>query len=313
LAQRFGGRISLRYLAEIWRALGLIPHSAEGWVFDSNYQLVAEERSTYYYGVPFAHLTAISQSEVEGLPPFHKTVITNYLGLYPQLSLPLKLYKLAVSHPDYRYPSSLPRNERADLVDFYKTEALEVTLTSQSLSLQLPLDSDRLETGEHPQQQRTIWQKLFGCRQWSRSTSLQEWLARVIRFNSWVVLVNIILAGVILLFWPSLINVIALSLYLLIGSVFLLKESLMANIRGLVIDQDGNPVQNVLVRLIDEAGSLTTATLSNHRGRFGFYARRGRYQLTAVRPNHPSPVLQPKSNRLEINGWQEQHRLVIDC
>ncbi len=312
LAKKFGSLFSPSHLKQIWRALGLWPFEEyQGWAFDATrFELVSQQQlplpSTL--GIPFAKLTLISQSEPEGFPPYYHTLITSYQGLYPTAELPLKTYKLALSHPDYRYPTLLSRNESARVEDFYQAQELEIDIYKSGVSLQIPADNDLLKALDS-----SLIAKMNKMA-YSLRTKIEVWLAKMILFKSLFVLANILLACCTLLFWPSLVNTLALSIYLLVGVLYLLKDSLFANIKGLVVDQDGNSVRNVLVRLTElEGGRQTVATLSDKNGRFSFSFKKGKYQLEATKPNSVkhSFSTQIQENEIEIKSWFDQQRVVI--
>lgn len=310
LSKKFGSLLSPSHIKQIWRALGLLPGvEHQGWAFDATrFNLFSGEPLPLNLGVPFAKLTAISQSEPEGFPPYYQTVICNHQGLYPGFSLPLKEYKIAVTHPDYRFPTQSLRGELVDVEEFYKAEELEVSMYRSGLSLQIPADNDLLATVDSNRRSELT------KRAWSLLTKIEVWLAKVIIFKHLFVLANVMVASLIVMFWPSWMNVTLFCGYLLFGSYYWLRSSLLANVKGLVIDQDGNSVQNVLVRLVEaDEGKKTVATLSDKNGRFNFYFKKGQYKLAAVMPNglKPKTATSEQDDVIEVGSWLDQQRVVV--
>ena len=309
LARKFGLLISGKHLIKIWQALGVIPYEdREGWVFDSRFTQWLEKESKKIWlaetnlinlGIPFAQIIAISQPSDPSFPPFYQTVLTDQQGLYLPLKLPLNKYRLSVQAQDYRYPTLQQRPEDIELIDFYKAEEQEVKIDQTSLSLQIPVDT--VDTTESYTRGKTSWLR-----------KIQLWLAKIIVFNNPIVLVNIILASAVILFWPSVVNLAALTLYLILGLYYLFKQPLFGNIRGLVIDKDGNYVQNAMIRLIKQDGSKQTFTaLTNSQGEFCYYFKSGRFRLTASKPQYKQVVDAETKDEVQVDGWWHQKRLVV--
>lgn len=309
LARKFGLLISGKHLIKIWQALGVIPHEdREGWIFDSRFTQWLEKESKKIWlaetnlidlGIPFAQVIAISQPSDPSFPPFYQTVLTDQHGLYLPLKLPLNKYRLSVQAQDYRYPTLQQRPENIKLIDFYKAEEQEVKIDRTNLSLQIPLDP--VDTAEDYERGKTNWLR-----------KIQLWLANIIVFSSPIVLVNIVLASAVILFWPSTVNLTALTLYLILGLYYLFKQRLFGNIQGLVIDKDGNFVQNALIRLIKQDGSgQTFAALTNDQGKFYYYFKSGHFKLTASKPCHKQVINTETENEVQVEGWWQQKRVVL--
>ncbi len=322
LAKRVGaeGLLSFKQLYKIWQALGVLPwRDFEGLVFDANYYLMPE--TIGLVGLPFARVTAISQSEPEGFPPYYHQVLTNRLGLYTQMYLPTKLYKVAVTHPDYRYPSITQRAIAARVENYYKAESIEVTLENHNLSLIIPTDNDILADSniKLAKMIKREYQKIA----WSFLTRVQNWLSKVVVYQSLIVLLNVFLAGLVIIFWPSALNIIILAFYLIYGGLLLLWDTHFANIRGLVIDSNGQPVQDALVRLIKIEEENTPenknkikfgqvcATLTNKKGRFNYSLKSGLFKLNASLPNCVETSNKVKDETIKIDSWFHQQNVVI--
>lgn len=297
--------ISFKNLIKIWQALGAIPHeNREGWAFDSQLTF----NSIRLAGIPFARIFAISEPKHPGFPPFYQTVLTDHRGLYLPLNLPINKYRLSIQHLDYRYPTLIDRPEQTGVVDFYQAQEMETNIDHTSLSLQIPADSDR------PQSLTSSNNLLsrFKYRGWSWATQLQVWLARIIKFNSLLVLANILLAIAASIYWTTIVNLIALTIYLIFGLYYLFKKKLFANISGVVIDKNGNFVQHAIVRLIslDDAGHIF-ADVTDNSGRFNFYFKQGQFEIRVNKYGLKQITETDRDKQVEVKAWWAKKRLMV--
>lgn len=320
LMRRVGsaGLLSLRQLWKIWIALGLVPWKEnEGWVFDQDYYSLNGVEDVL--GAPFATVTAISQSEPDGFPPYYEQVVTNRFGLYTHTNLPAKMYKVAITHPDYRYPSKVNRKERVILEDFYKADLTEVSLQNDNLSLIIPTDNDLVAEMRVPKDKRD--KKGYSKIAWSFLTKVQVWINKVAIFKSWTTLINTLVTICVVVFWPTNLNKILIFLYVSYGLLLLLWSKIFTNIKGLVIDEKGQPVQDALVRLTSIESSeennkvikgKIVAVLTDKNGRFSYNLKKGRFLIEANKPNYiRNQRHQDGDNHLEIDRYLDQHNLVL--
>lgn len=315
-------------IKQCWRVLGIVPFTNyQGWAFDNDYY---QHQKQELLGVPFAKIVAISQSEPEGYPPYYQSALTNRFGLYPQWQLPLKDYKLAVIHPDYRYPAKLKR-QHLDYVDYYQADLITLDLDKDQLSVQIPLDNDANVRQQINPQECT---KKEYCRQnWSRSTRRLINLSNLAGFDHWLMWPQIILSLMITTFWPSFVNLIATVIYLSWAGAIKWGKPWWQNVTGLVVDQDGQPVQDVLIRFIEQKEkqtepaeqkgpldqsklatfktNLVSATLSDQEGRFRLFVGKGDYLVEASRPNHQEPSILKIKQQITVRKRLEQHQLVV--
>lgn len=312
--------ISGKNLIKIWRALEILPFADRaGWVFDSRlakldqqgnliYDQAEPTEVTFPAGVPFAKIFAVNEAEQPGFPPFYKTTLTDHRGLYLPLNLPLKTYRISVQHPDYQYPTLQNPPPHTKTKDYYQAQEIETNINQTSLSLQIPADSDRAQLNTKFDNLISLIKK----HDWSWSTRWQLWLAKLIKFDNLLVLFNIILAVTATLFWTNLINIIALTIYILFGLLCLFKQKLFANINGMVLDKNGNSVQNAMVRLtsLDESGQVY-ADVTNKKGQFNFYFKKGRFKLDVVKFGMKQAESSPESSQLQAKAWWEQQRIMI--
>jgi len=329
LMRRVGsaGLLSLKQLWKIWIALGLIPwKEREGWVFDQDYYSL--EGVEDILGVPFATVTAISQSEPNGFPPYYEQLVTDRFGLYAHTNLPAKMYKVAITHPDYRYPTKSERNQGVIAENFYKTEEMEVSLENDNLSLIIPTDNDLIAEMRIPTNKRG--KNRYSKIAWSFLTRLQVWLNKVAIYHSWASLINVVLLICTVIFWPSNLNKVLMVIYILYGLILIFWDKLFSNVKGLVINERGEPAQDALVRLItieakdgrddnksdylqeDEInkGKIFT-TLTDKNGRFSFKMKKGQFIIKATKPNSVAKQAYKNEDVVKIDRYLDQHNLVI--
>ena len=311
LARQFGFLISGKHLLKIWQVLGVIPYQdREGWIFNSNFphwldnKIAREAQRFAHPGIAFAQLFALSKPEQPGFPPFYQTVLTDRNGLYLPLQLPINKYQLSVQAEHFRYPTLTVRPPGVPLTDYYQAEEQEVAIDRISLSLQIPVDPVSANPEDQPVHSLKAPASLL--------EKLKNWLAKIIVFDNFVVLANIVLASFVILFWPSLLNLVCLAVYLILGLYYLFKDQLFGNVKGIVVDKNSNFVQNALVRLIKQDGSRQTfVALTNQEGRFCFHFKTGDYKLRVNRPGFEQAISSVEDQTVVINNWWEQKRLAL--
>ena len=301
MARQFNSTLSFKLLIKIWQAIGLIPHEERaGWVFDEEF--VRRQTGNAWLGIPFVGIVAISQDQGSGLPPFYKTVLTDQFGLYLPLDLPLRKFRLAATHRDFRYPSIQKCLNTETVQNYYQAQTIAITEDNPSLSLQIPMDPDLNQTGR-------LAKKI---NHWSGLTKIKVWLNQIINFNNLFVLLNLLIASIIILYWPSIVNTGTLVVCLMFGLYQWQKHNLLANISGLVIDHDGNPVQNALVRLKNlDKSKETRVALTDQNGRFYFYFKQGAFKLTGHKHGFSEMQYQEQENEVEVKHWLDQRSVVL--
>lgn len=306
LAQQFASKLSWEMLVTIWKILGLIPdRDRQGRVIDSD----------SLEGVSFGKISFVSQDEPNlsqmklnraaaslrsSFPPLVETVLTDKNGLYLPVDLPPKEYKASVTHNSYRYPTQKEKPEYLDTVKFYQGDSFKLTKQEPEISLQIPVDLDQ-PTGQK-------------AKRISRLNQVKLFLAQITTYSSawnWGLL---LMASIISLFYPSLINLSALIWYCLLWGDKVLAQSLTANIVGVVVDENGQPLPNALVELTN-LGSVpeVRATASDDQGRFSFSRMTGSYQVKAVRLGYKPAEehLNKTSKKVEINGLFDKEKVVL--
>ncbi len=313
LAKQFGSSLSFTILSKIWKAIGTWPVlNRQGWAFDSRLVLAQAEKDNANQeakpgtsfeakqGIPFAELNILGEPAVAGLPPLLKTKLTDKDGLYLPCDLPPNEYRLSLSHPDYRYPSQQQKPTYTLAQDFYQAERLKLTPHNLSYSLQIPADPD-LSYSLNKSYQRLSW-----------LSKLKVKIADIIHYQSWWNLLILILASLILLFYPNWPNWLAFGLYTILGIFYRQKEGLLGNIKGKVVDRQGDPLPNTLVRVkkTDDTGR-TLATLTSQNGRFYFYAVAGDLEISAYKLGWQEIILPQQEQKLEVDYWWQQTNVVL--
>jgi len=122
----------------------------------------------------------------------------------------------------------------------------------------------------------------------------------------------LLIASIIILYWPSIVNTGTLVVCLMFGLYQWQKHNLLANISGLVIDHDGNPVQNALVRLKNlDKSKETRVALTDQNGRFYFYFKQGAFKLTGHKHGFSEMQYQEQENEVEVKHWLDQRSVVL--
>jgi hypothetical protein len=305
LAKQFGPTLSFTILTKIWQVLGTWPIlNRQGWSFDSKLVLAQtkqdQDRNQAQPGIPFAELNILGEPAAKGLPPFLKTILTDKDGLYLPINLPPNEYRLSLSHLDYRYPSQQPKPTYTLAQDFYQAERLKLTPHNLSYSLQIPADPDR-SYSLHKSKQRLSW-----------LTTLKVKIADIIHYQSWWNVIILVLSCLILLFYPSWPNWLAFGLYILLGIFYRQKQNLLGNIRGRVVDRQGDPLPHTLVRIRKtDDSNQTLAALTNQNGRFYFYAVAGTLKISAYKLGWQEIVLPQHDQELEVDHWWQQAQIVL--
>ncbi len=308
VGQQFGPSLSWAVVKKIWQATGILPYlNRQGWAFDVKLEWLKKIEDNPPLdipltnpGVPLAELAVISQPETEGLPPLVETGLTDSDGLYLPFDLPPGDYRLSLAHRDYRYPSLVEQPPKTAISEFYQGQLINLSKDNQNFSLQIPTDPDINYPLEQPGQR------------FSNLTKIKLKLAKIIQYQSWWNAATLGLSSFILLFYPSIYNWAAFGVYLALGIFYKQKDQLLANLSGLVIDDQGEPVPYALVRLsrIDDARH-TLAALTNQEGKFYFYLMKGRFEPTAAKLGYTEKAKPEVDRIIEINQPWEQNTLVL--
>jgi hypothetical protein len=309
VGQQFGPSLSWAVIKKIWQATGIVPYlNRQGWAFDVRLETATQQQPeknlAFNHGLPFAELTVISQPADDKLPPLVKIGLTDAQGLYLPFELPPSHYRLSLTHQDYRYPSLVERPAQTPILDFYQAQPLPLTPNNQSFSLQIPADPDinyELSAIDKKPLQR-----------FSSLTKLKLQLAKIIQYESWWNVAALVMSSLILLFYPSAFNWLAYAFYLSLGIFYKQKEALCANVSGLVIDTNGEPLANALVRLSDlNDAHRTLAAVSDQDGKFYFYLMKGRFKPSVAKLGYLEGQKPEVDKVIEVEQCLEQKNLVL--
>jgi len=252
VASQFGGSLSPTLFLKILQALGLLPiGKPQGLVFNSETDA----------GIPFAILTFRNRDPDNELS-LVETVVTDADGVYKGINLPAGRYQIEVSHQDYRFPTQKQRPSHLGIPDYYRGEDFSLTNTQEPLFL-IPMDPlvSRLK------------------HRWG--LKLRLFLASFSRRSSMAVYPLAFLSVVLVILFPTIWNWLVVGFYGLLISQRIIVWFKTPIITGQVLDENGQPMAKVIVRLatIDE-NSLAAVLLTDSNGEFKYFGRPALYQLS---------------------------------
>jgi hypothetical protein len=282
LVWQFGMQVSPEIIARILQTLGLIPGGKpQGMVFESD----------DHTPVPFALLSINSLDPSQAIA---ETVVTDVNGIYKGLHLPPGEYRLNVSHQDYKFPTVKKRPNYLQMADFYKGEVFRISSSDQQAFFLIPVDRLENTSQRHFRTRVTIWI--------SRLTR---------RTNSWMYPL-FGLSGLLAIAFPSIWNLGVFGIYTAIVSRKLLLLFKHHNLVGTVVDQNGQPLDNVIVRVKTESGTELVALLrSNRKGQFKASIPLGKYQVEALRDGYIWFEGESPLSLYELEITHQPHIMVI--
>ncbi len=221
---------------------------------------------------------------------FIKSQITNRHGHFNGFKLFKGQYYLLVTHPDYLYPCPEPRPEHSKVKNFYLQDKFRLGSDfASSITYQIPL-SRQTATQENTNQ--TAQQK----NQRSLFASLVNFIYKVLNLFSFIWSITFILVILLTLLYPTLLNLIILSIYIFGFLLRLLANLHRVNFSGRVYTKSGEPAKNFTLAIhLLAHHSLAAITTTNDRGYFEFFL-------------DPKQIYLGSSSGFgfsEENGWQE--------
>lgn len=250
---QFGGGLSLQIFFKLLQSLGLLPAGKpQGIVFNSE----------TFQPVSFALLTIYSESSKSQIS---ETVVTDVDGVYRGIKLAPGLYRIAVSHQDFIFPSSKKRPSYMQFKDYYLGEVFDVTSEKEQQLFLIPVDP------------KNISQKT------SFKTKMRVLLSGFTRLIKHLTIPLFLISAVLFIMFPTIWNGIVLLFYLI-----LILQKLVLNIKrpiitGIVVDKDKVPLENAVVRVIDpNTNLLVTILTTNKSGQFKVFADKGIYHMEVV-------------------------------
>lgn len=251
LLLEFGGQLSWRILVKILQAIGLLPPSEpQGLVFDAE----------TYEPVSYALLTFRSTHK-DLAEQILETAISDENGVYQGIELPPSEYTLTVNHQDFHFPTNNARPSYLTVREFYRGESFVIDTRSSEPLFLIPVDSLL-----HERKHKT-WRD-----------RLRLFVARFKLRN--LVLPLFIFSCVVTVLYPTLLNFIILTLYLLVFARRLLIRWRTPMIAGTVTDNHGMGIENAIIRVTDTITGQTRVLLrTDENGQFATRITAGVYQL----------------------------------
>lgn len=257
LASQFGWGLSLQVFLRLLQAIGILPPpSPQGLVFNSE----TEEP------VPFAILNIAKIGDLST----SETMVTNTAGVYGGVQLPPGKYSIEVRHQDFVFPSVKARPGYLTMYEFYKGEVFEISKESGKQLFLIPVDPKK--------EVDTQKIKRFS---WSL---IKE---RLIRLSGLLIIPLFILSLLITLFNPTIVNIVVCLIYVVILSLRAIRSFRTPLIRGKVVDNKGEPLENVFVRIfLQESNQLMSLLVTDKSGRFKAYLPKGQYQVALTKQKY---------------------------
>lgn len=259
IASQFGGNLSLQLFLRLLQSLGLLPMGKpQGIVFNSS----------THAPVPFALLTI--QSDRSNPVQTTETVVTDVHGVYRGIKLSPGLYFITVSHQDYIFPTQTQRPSYVQFKDYYMGEVFKVDSEKQKQLFLIPVDPKE-ETSE---------KKSF-------KTKSRIFLSRIGRITQHLTIPLFFISGFLAIIFPSLWNTAIFGLYTLMVLQKVAISFKRPIITGVVVDENKNPLENAVVRVIEpETNELISVINTNRTGTFKIYGPKSIYQVEVNLPGY---------------------------
>lgn len=274
LARDYGRELTSGALAQILKILGLWPladsDERQGYVVDSQ-QLT---------GAGFGRVTFVSQVEqhlnqlqinnqayqaAAALPPIVVSALADDRGLYLPVELPPHTYRASVKQPDCRFPSSRNRPEYLEIDQFYQAQMFKISPQHPEKGLIIPVDSVDVTNST------TATNLTSSLKADINLTKIKTWLAQVTLYQHWLNYLLWLLAAIVCLFYPTVVNLLSLTIYTLCWLKRRYWPTFSSNLTGVVVDRQGNPLTQVAIKLteivqvdtLSANTSLSNTSLSN--------------------------------------------------
>lgn len=259
IASQFGGNLSFQLFIRLLQSLGLLPvGKPQGIVFNSK----------THEPVPFALLTILSDRS--NTVQTTETVVTDVHGVYRGIKLSPGLYYITVTHQDYIFPTQTKRPAYVQFKDYYMGEIFKVESEQQKQLFLIPVDPKEETEGKK-----------------SLKTQMRVYLSRIGRLTQHLTVPLFFVSGFLALIFPSIWNTAIFILYLLMILQKLVITFKRPIITGIVVDQEKNPLENAVVRIIEpETNELISVINTNQSGKFKIYAPKNVYHLEVNLPGY---------------------------
>ncbi len=274
-----------RIFARLLQTIGLLPRGKpQGIVFDT----------TTYRGVPFAIIEIYkvfgpgnSKSE------FVEKLITDKDGTYSGINLPRGNYKFVVKAKGYRFPTVKQRTQYMRLQDFYKGEIVSVTETKDKEFLSIPVDRISKDA---------VKESIF--------SKIHFNIIMFMRRFSFITTALFIFSALLLFANPTPLNWAFFIIYLLMQTKIVSEKLRKPTIAGVIVDGQGNPIPNVIVKLsIPGQNELVAISTTDKNGQFKFYVKKNIYTLFVLKEGYTT-VNGPMS-LMQINAKKKKQFVIL--
>jgi|GEM_PF-1397827 len=221
--------------------------------------------------IPFALLTIESMNKKKnGAAELKETVVSTVDGLFRTLDLPAGKYQIAISHPDYTFPTSQPRPWYATSLEYYRGEMIELNAQNRLNVMFIPLQAHH----------RTSVMQAH----WFNVKVIQSVTEHMLRILS---LPMGLLSTTLVIFYPSIINFGLASLYLLLGASELYKRRQHRTMAGTVTQEHNQPVPQAIVQVIQTPpDELVAVLITDKLGRFKINLSPDQYRINVAKTGY---------------------------
>lgn len=240
-------------LFRLLQFFGLFGHrKTKGYVFDT----VTKKP------VPFALLT-IESLMARGESKIQETVVSAVDGFFKTIALPPGQYTVTVAHPNFSFPVTGPRPWYSAPLDYYQGQPISVTTQKELDIIFIPMAPKKSET-----KNRSYWLNFHVM------GGLLTQAAKMLSLPMGVISV------IIVVLFPSFLNFLVTSLYLIIGLQILLRNLENKVLKGKIVDGKNNAIKEAVVRAYRiTPDELAAVTLTNSKGQFSFRLPKNQYRL----------------------------------
>ncbi len=205
-----------------------------------------------------------------------QTRVTDKLGRYYFIVKKEGNYRIAVTKPEYKFPSETMKGERSDIkyTEVYHGETIEVSQSGAVITASIPLD---------PEKEVVPDKKVIAGR-----------LAKKLQHA--VSLSGLVISFITVVIAPRLLIIL---LFLLHVAIYILFRRLAYPKKpknwGIVYDKKTKePLEKTVVRIFDNKfNKLLDTQVTSSRGRYGFLVGPNVYYLTADRPGYEKQKTEP--------------------
>lgn len=218
-------------------------------------------------GIPFAILT-FRNRDVEDEMSIVETVVSDTDGIYKGIRLPEGVYQVEVRQQDFRFPTRFKRPLHLTMADYYRGEVFSLGEKQEPLFL-IPMDP-LVSTKES----RWVLRARVLLARWARQSSV-------------VLYPLAFLSAVLYILYPTIWNMLIFGIYSLLIVRRVIVWFRVPLITGQVVDEKGQPLAKVIVRLTTvRENSLAAVVLTDSNGEFAYYGPSGIYQLSLQKRNY---------------------------